>query len=40
MRHPTSLWAGIAILLLFFCARLWHVAPTHTDDATWRLRAI
>ena len=40
MRHPTSVWAGIAILLLFFCARLWHVAPTHTDDATWRLRAI
>lgn len=28
---------GIAVLLLVFCFRIWDVAPTHTDDAIWRI---
>lgn len=32
-------YAGIAILLLLFCHRIWDLGPTHTDDATWRLAA-
>lgn len=28
---------AIALLLLVFCFRIWDVAPTHTDDAIWRL---
>lgn len=28
---------AIVLLLLVFCFRIWDVAPTHTDDAIWRL---
>lgn len=30
---------GIAILLLFFCVRIWNLGPTLHDDAAWRLSA-
>ncbi len=30
---------GTAVLLLFFCHRIWSLGPTHTDDAAWLLAA-
>lgn len=32
-------WLGVAFLLFLICHRVWDLGITHTDDATWLLRA-
>lgn len=37
-RHLLA-YLGIAVLLLFFCNRIWDMGTVHHDDAEWRLSA-